>query len=245
MKRMGAWGVVKAVVAILVAWQLLAMALRIPFIPTPIEVLVNIYRIFFSKLALHMLVSLGRIVAGLALSILIGVPIGLLMGWSVSWNKRLSPLVYLTYPVPKIALLPLVMLIFGLGELSKIFMILMIVVFQIIVSMRDAVSDIPKEAFYSMTSLGARRRETFCMVVFPASMPALLSSVRVSLGTALSVLFFTETFGTRYGLGYFIMDAWMRVNYADMFSGILILSALGLLLFGLVDMLERRLCRWR
>ncbi len=245
MKRMGAWGVAKVVIAILVVWQLLAMALRIPFIPTPIAVLVNIYHIFFAKIALHLLMSLTRIAAGLAASVVIGVPLGLCMGWFPAWNKRLSPLVYFTYPVPKIALLPLVMLIFGLGELSKIFMILMIVVFQIIVSMRDAVAGIPKETFYAMTSLGARRRDVFRTVVFPASLPALLSSVRVSLGTALSVLFFTETFGTQYGLGYFIMDSWMRVNYVDMFSGILILSVLGLLLFGLVDLLERMLCRWR
>ena len=245
MKRVSAWDVTKGIIGLLIVWQLLAMALHIAFIPTPVDVLVNIYHIFFSKIALHMLMSLMRIAAGLAASILIGVPLGLCMGWFPGWNKRLSPLVYFTYPIPKIALLPLVMLILGLGELSKIFMILMIVVFQIIVSMRDAVAGIPKETFYAMTSLGARRRDVFGMVVFPASLPALLSSVRVSLGTALSVLFFTETFGTQYGLGYFIMDAWMRVNYADMFSGILILSVLGLLLFGLVDLLERVLCRWR
>ncbi len=245
MKRVGVWGMAKVVVGLLIVWQLLAMALRIAFIPTPVDVIINIYHIFSAKIALHLLMSLMRIVAGLAASIVIGVPLGLCMGWFPSWNKHLSPLVYLTYPIPKIALLPLVMLIFGLGELSKILMILMIVVFQIIVSMRDAVAGITKETFYSMTSLGARRRDVFRMAVFPASLPALLSSVRVSLGTALSVLFFTETFGTQYGLGYFIMDSWMRVNYTDMFSGILILSVLGLLLFGLVDLLERILCRWR
>jgi NitT/TauT family transport system permease protein len=245
MKRKGAWGMVKVIIGILVVWQLLAMALRIAFIPTPIAVLANIYDIFFSKIALHMLLSLWRIFAGLAASILIGVPLGLCMGYFPAWNKRLSPLVYFTYPIPKIALLPLEMLIFGLGEFSKIFMIMLIVVFQVIVSMRDAVRGIPKETFYSMTSLGARRPDIFKLTVFPASLPALLSSVRVSLGTALSVLFFTETFGTQYGLGYFIMDSWMRVNYVDMFSGILILGVLGLLLFGLVDLMERMMCRWK
>ncbi len=245
MKRKGAWGMVKVVGGILIVWQLLAMVLRIAFIPTPVAVLANIYDIFFSKIALHMLLSLVRIAAGLAASILVGVPLGLCMGYFAAWNKRLSPLVYFTYPIPKIALLPLVMLVFGLGEFSKIFMIMLIVVFQVIVSMRDAVRSIPKETFYSMISLGARRSAIFKLVVFPASLPALLSSVRVSLGTALSVLFFTETFGTQYGLGYFIMDSWMRVNYVDMFSGILILGVLGLLLFGTVDLLERAVCRWK
>jgi NitT/TauT family transport system permease protein len=245
MKKISAWSMVKVVIGILIVWQLLAMVLRISFIPTPITVLANIADIFFSKLAVHLLTSLMRIFAGLVASVLIGVPLGLCMGYFSVWNKRLSPLIYFTYPIPKIALLPLVMLIFGLGEFSKIFMIMLIVVFQIIISMRDAVNAIPKETFYSMTSLGAGQAAIFRIVVVPASLPALLSSVRISLGTALSVLFFTETFGTQYGLGYFIMDSWMRVNYVDMFSGILILGILGLLLFGLADLIERLVCRWR
>ncbi len=245
MKRKNAWGTVKVLIGILVLWQLLAMVLHIAFIPTPLAVLMNIFNIFFTRIALHLLLSLWRIFAGLAASVLIGVPLGLCMGYFPAWNRHLSPLVYFTYPIPKIALLPLVMLIFGLSEFSKIFMIMLIVVFQVTVSMRDAVKAIPKETFYSMVSLGARRRDIFKLVVFPASLPTLFSSVRVSLGTALSVLFFTETFGTQYGLGYFIMDSWMRINYVDMFSGILILGMLGLLLFGLVDLLERRVCRWK
>ena len=245
MNRKSAWDMAKVILGILVVWQLLAMALGIAFIPSPVAVCVNIFDIFIGKIALHLLLSLWRIAAGLGLSVLIGVPLGLCMGYFPAWNRHLAPLVYFTYPIPKIALLPLVMLIFGLSEFSKIFMIMLIVVFQITVSMRDAVKGIPKETFYTMTSLGARHRDVFKRVVFPASLPALLSSVRVSLGTALSVLFFTETFGTQYGLGYFIMDSWMRVNYVDMFSGIRILGVLGLLLFGLVDLIERRVCRWK
>jgi NitT/TauT family transport system permease protein len=85
----------------------------------------------------------------------------------------------------------------------------------------------------------------FRNVIIPASLPGILTALRISLGTALSVLFFTETFGTEFGLGYFIMDAWMRVNYIDMFSGILVLSIMGLLLFVLLDIIERVCCRWK
>jgi len=243
--KSGALSYIKVVAAVLIIWQLFAMALNIAFIPSPIEVLSNICEKFISKIAVHTLLSLWRIFAGVIASILVGVPLGLCMGYFPEWNKRLSPLLYFTYPIPKIALLPLVMLIFGLGEFSKIFMIMLIVVFQIVVSMRDTVRSIPKDTFYSMISLGARRWAIFRMVVIPASLPTLFSSIRVSLGTALSVLFFTETFGTQYGLGYFIMDSWMRVNYADMFSGILILGMMGLLLFGFVDIFERIVCRWK
>ena len=65
------------------------------------------------------------------------------------------------------------------------------------------------------------------------------------MATAISVLFFTETFGTQYGMGYYIMDAWLRVNYLDMYAGIVVLSLIGLCLFGIIDMVEARACRWQ
>jgi NitT/TauT family transport system permease protein len=136
------------------------------------------------------------------------------------------------------------MLIFGLGELSKVFMIAMIIFFQVLVSSRDFIKTIPDTAFNVIRSFGASRKDEIIKVIIPAALPSLLSSVRVSLGTALSVLFFTENFGTRYGMGYFIMDAWMRVDYVGMYSGIAILGLTGFLLFKALDILERKLCPW-
>jgi NitT/TauT family transport system permease protein len=137
------------------------------------------------------------------------------------------------------------MLSFGIGEASKIIMIMLIVLFQVIVAARDAVKDIPKETYYSYSSLGASKGRIFKDIVLPASLSGLLTSIRIGLGTAISVLFFTETFGTKYGMGYFIMDSWMRVNYLEMYAGIVVLSIIGFLLFMLVDKLEDRVCRWR
>ena len=71
-----------------------------------------------------------------------------------------------------------------------------------------------------------------------------MTAIRVAMATAISVLFFTETFGTQYGMGYFIMDAWLRVNYLEMYSGIVVLSAMGLILFVILDLAEQRFCRW-
>lgn len=76
-------------------------------------------------------------------------------------------------------------------------------------------------------------------------MPKFLTSLRVAMATAVSVLFFTETFGTTYGMGYFIMDAWMRVNYLEMYSGIAVLSNIGLILFSTIDYIERKTCSWQ
>jgi NitT/TauT family transport system permease protein len=184
-------------------------------------------------------------IAGVVLSVIVGIPIGLCMGYFVKWDRALSPLIYLTYPIPKIALLPVVMLLFGLGELSKILMIFLIIVFQVIVAVRDGVKSIPKETYYPLYSLGAGFMDVFREILMPASLPKFLTSIRVAMATAISVLFFTETFGTQYGMGYFIMDAWMRVNYLEMYSGIVVLSSIGLILFGAIDYLDQKICHWQ
>lgn len=238
-------GALYSFVLVIVVWQVLAMLLKIPIIPTPTAVFANLVEIFQSRMELHLLFSLGRIIAGITISILVGVSLGLLMGYFARLDKILSPLVYFTYPVPKIALLPIVMLLFGLGETSKLIMIVLIIVFQIIITARDAVKNIPQEIFRSLQSLGAGRRQIFKEIIIPASLPEVLTATRLALGTAVSILFFTETFGTEYGMGYFIMDAWMRVNYLDMYAGIVMLSLLGFCLFSMLDVAEKYFCSWR
>ena len=230
---------------VIIIWQAVAWLLNRPIVPSPGAVLVNILQIFTKQMEVHMFYSLGRILAGIAISILLGVALGFLMGYFARVDKILSPLVYFTYPVPKIALLPIVMLLFGLGETSKLIMIVLIIVFQIIITARDAVKNIPQEIFRSLQSLGASRRQIFSEIIIPASLPEVLTATRLALGTAVSILFFTETFGTEYGMGYFVMDAWMRVNYLDMYAGIVMLSFMGFCLFIVLDMAENYLCSWR
>jgi len=226
-------------------WEIFALIINQPIVPHPYTVFINIVKIFEPQIKIHLLYSLGRITTGIAVSVLIGVPLGYLMGYYPKLDKILSPLVYFTYPIPKLALLPVVMLLFGLGEISKLIMIIMIIVFQIIITARDAVRDIPEETFRSLRSLGASRIQKLTEVMIPASLPELLTSIRIALGTAVSILFFTETFGTEYGMGYFIMDAWMRVNYLEMYAGIVTLSLMGFIIFAFIDFLESIICGWR
>lgn len=82
-------------------------------------------------------------------------------------------------------------------------------------------------------------------LILPAITPEALSTLRVAIGTAISVLFVTETYGTNKGMGFFIVDAWMRISYTEMYVGIVVLGMAGFLLFLLVDGLETALCRWR
>jgi NitT/TauT family transport system permease protein len=239
------WGALYSLAVVLVVWWLVSWIIRLPIVPSPVDVFINIGQIFSTKMEKHVLYSLGRIGGGIALSTIIGVPLGYLMGSYERVNRLLSPLVYFTYPVPKLALLPVVMLLFGLGEASKLIMIVLIVVFQIIVSSRDAVMNIPSEIFRSLQSMGASRIQMLTEIILPATLPEVLTATRLALGTAVSILFFTETFGTEFGMGYFIMDAWLRVDYLDMYGGIVVLSLMGFFLFTLIDVAEKRLSPWR
>lgn len=232
------------ILIVLVLWQAVAVLVSLPIIPAPWLVLQNLVNIFAAKIAVHGFYSLWRIVAGVVLAVIIGIPLGLFMGYFDKWDRALSPVVYLTYPIPKIALLPVLMLLFGLGELSKILMIFLIIVFQVVVAVRDGVKSIPQETYFPLYSLGAGYMDIFREILIPASLPKFLTSLRVAMATAVSVLFFTETFGTQYGMGYFIMDSWMRVNYLEMYSGIVVLSAIGLILFGTIDYIEKKTCNW-
>lgn len=234
-----------AAVVIFVIWEIIAIIINIPMIPSPFLVFEKLIGIFFSDIAIHAYYSLMRIVAGLFLAIIIGYPLGLVMGYFKKCNRFLSPLVYLTYPVPKISLLPIVMLILGVGESAKILMIFLIIIFQVVISVRDGIREIPKETFYPLISLGASFKDFFVYILWPAVLPKFLTAIRVAMATAVSVLFFTETFGTKYGMGYFIMDAWLRVNYLDMYAGIMALSCIGLFIFGFIDFIENISCRWQ
>ena len=115
------------------AWWLLAKAVFLPIIPLPELVLATLGRVFFQSIAIHGVYSLWRIMAGLFLAIAVGLPLGVLLGYFPKLDKVLSPVVYLTYPIPKIALLPIVMLLFGVGEAAKILLIFLIVEFACLV----------------------------------------------------------------------------------------------------------------
>lgn len=228
-----------------ILWYLLAIAIHMRVLPKPTDIYLNIGSIFSEKIYIHVLVSLYRVGYGLSISLFIGILIGLLMAYSKVWNKILNPLVYFTYPIPKTALLPVVMLLFGLGDLSKIFIIVLILVFQIIVAVRDSVLNIPSETYNPLRSLGASKLQIFTHITLPAILPELLTSVRLSIGTALSILFFAEGYGTQYGMGYYILDAWSRIDYYEMYAGIIILSLLGFALFILIDIFEETVCSWK
>jgi NitT/TauT family transport system permease protein len=141
--------------------------------------------------------------------------------------------------------LPIILLLLGIGNLSKIFVISLILFFQMLVVVRDEAANLRPELIASVRSLGAGRRALFRYVYLPACLPAMLTSLRVSIGTAIAVLFFAESFATTSGLGYYIVvETWGRLDYAEMYAGVMAMSLLGLALYFAVDSIQRRMCPW-
>lgn len=225
-------------------WLLAALALQSRALPSPVAVYAHFGDVLAAGVFIHVGASLWRIVAGLFLSLLIGVPLGVLMGRSERWGKLLSPLVYFSYPIPKTALLPVAMLLFGLGNGSKILIIVLTTVFQVIVTTRDAVAAVDPGVYQVATSAGCGRWAVLGHITLPAALPALFTGLRVSTGTALAILFLVEAYGTRAGIGYYILDAWSRIDYIEMYGGIVVIALFGAALFLLTDIIARRLCRW-
>ena len=228
-------------------WQILAWLIDRPILPGPVAVLpVFVHELFLGQLGRHLAVSAFRVLVSIALSLIVAVPAGLALGQSPALNRVFAPLLYIAYPIPKIVLLPVFLLLLGIGNTSKIALIAMILFFQILVVVRDTASAIQPELLWSVRSLGAGRRALLRYVYVPASVPAMLTALRLSIGIAVSVLFLAESFATTDGLGYYIMvESWSRVAYADMYAGVVAMSLLGLALYYLADWLEHRLAPWR
>lgn len=235
-----------AILALVVIWQLATLAINRPILPSPIRV----GQVFVSELSngliTHFLASLWRVLASMGLAILLAAPAGLILGQSKRLNNLFSPMIYLLYPVPKVVLVPVVLLFLGIGDLPKITIIFLILFFQILVLVRDQAAALRPELIQSVRSLGAGRRALFRFVYFPASLPAILTALRQSVGTSIAVLYVAELFATQKGLGYYIfLNGSTLFNYPAMYAGVLAMSLLGLGLYFTVDWLEGWLTPWQ
>jgi NitT/TauT family transport system permease protein len=232
---------------VIAAWQAVAWLVNRSILPAPGTVLLVFWReLTGGALAGHFLVSLWRVTTGMLLAVLAAAPLGLALGQSKRLNRLVSPLIYLLYPIPKVVFLPIVLLFFGVGDSSKIFIIFIILFFQILVLVRDQAASLRPELIQSVRSLGAGRRALFRYVYLPASLPAILTALRQSVGTAVAVLYIAESFATRQGLGYYLYyQGSSLLDYPVMYAGVLAMSLLGLGMYFSVDWLERWLCKWQ
>ncbi len=228
----------------LVLWQVLAWLVNRSILPPPGAVLPAFIEDLPGALGKHILASAARVLAAMALAVLTAAPIGLGLGQMPALDRVFSPLIAIVYPIPKIVLMPVMYVLFGITDVSKVLLIALILFFQVLVVVRDEAASISPALLASVRSLGAGRRALFRFVYLPAAMPAVLTALRVSVGTAVAVLFIAEQSLTRWGLGYYIIvETYQVLRYTEMYTGILAMGLLGLTLYLCIYALDRHLNR--
>lgn len=242
---MGRRDIFLATIVILFGWFLISQLINQPILPSPITVFHVFLEELRNDLLLHFGASLYRVIVSMIIAVGVASPVGIILGQSTRLNKLFSPIIYLLYPIPKVVFVPILILLFGIGDLPKIIIIFIILFFQVLVLVRDQASGLHPALIQSVRSLGAGRRALFRFVYLPASLPAILTALRQSVGTSVAVLYIAELFATQKGLGYYIyLNGSTLFNYAAMYAGIIAMSILGLGLYYSVDWLEKRLCPW-
>jgi NitT/TauT family transport system permease protein len=235
-----------AIIFFYIGWNSLSQLIHKAFLPSPSLTLKTLISLAESGiLFFHLRASLSRIFFALLWSFIPAAGLGLAAGRSEKLNAIISPICYIIHPLPKAAFLPLIMLFFGIGETSKIFLLSFIIFSQILIAARDSANRISQSLINSVRSMGASRFQIILYAIIPAALSDLITSLRVSLGTVMAVLFLAETFASSSGLGFLIIDAWTRINYPEMYAAIFTLSFLGLILFVIVDFAEKILCPWK
>lgn len=229
-----------SVAFVLAGWQLTSMALNTPALPAPLEA-VSVFVSFVPSLWPHFQISFLRILMALVIGVVFGLPLGLFLGRSTIVGSLFTPALYILYPLPKIVILPILLVLMGLGGAPKVALIAITVFFQVVIVMRDAARAVPEETVDSVRALGASRLDVWRHVVLPATLPQLFTTLRVSSAIAIAVLFIAEAFAGSTGLGYFIMNAWSMVSYPRMFAGIIALAFLGVVVYEAFDIAERAL----
>ena len=236
------------VVAGLLLWEWSARAGRIStlFFPAPSFIARTLLRLIRSgKVALHLGASLSRLLAGFALGAIPGLVLGILVGWSRRLRVIVDPLIAAAHPIPKLSLLPLIMIIFGIGEASKVVTIAVVCFFPMLIGSMAAVREIPPIYFEVAENYGAGLRRLFTRVVAPATLPLVLNTVRVSLNTALILTMAVELVASQTGLGYLIWFAWQTLRTEELYATLTVTALLGIGINEVLQRLTKALVPWQ
>ncbi|MBI4488829.1 MAG: ABC transporter permease [Deltaproteobacteria bacterium] len=193
----------------------------------------------------HMIFSLMNFSAGFAAAVVVGVLAGVPMGWYKGISRTFDPLLSGIYATPLIALLPLIIMLFGLGAMSKIIMTFLAAVFPMLINTMTGIANTDVNLIRMSRSFGARDTTIFLKVSIPGSLPYIVSGMRVALGRALVYIVVAEQYGAAMGLGYLSSVAAQRFQIATMFVPIVIIACLGAGLTELLKVVERRLEKWK
>ena len=235
-------------VALVAVWWFTVVASGTIIFPTPWDVVLGTLELArLGSLWDHIASSLFRVGAGYLLAAAVAIPLGLLMGWFTGVFATLNPLIQILRPISPIAWIPLAILWFGVGNVSPIFLIFLASVFPIIVETAAGVHSIERQYIRAAQNFGVSGSALFRQVVIPASLPHIITGMRISLGVAWLVVVAAEMIALRSGLGYLIIDSRNAGNRYDLVvAGMVIIGLTGLLLDILMRQLEKlKGVRWR
>jgi len=235
------------VAVILAAWEITARSgFWSPILFPPLERIGRELFIFVTSWdgAAQTWISLYRAFAGFGAAALIGGLLGLVMGRSPLAAGMLDPLFSGTYAVPKLALFPIFIFIFGLGSLSKVALVFLECLYPMVIIISQGARNVPKALLWSAENMGASRWTTLRRVVLPSTMPYVFAALRVALPVALIVVVITEMISSVDGLGYLISYSLASLKTDRILAIVVVISALGLALDRGLVMLRDRLVYW-
>ena len=215
-------------------------------LPRPSDVLQTFAELYSSGLLFqHLLPSLSRLAVGAALGATLGIGVGLFIGLFSFIRAGLVPLVAAIFPIPKIALLPLFVIWFGIDEGSKYALIAFGTFTPTVVATYAAVDNVDRTLIRMGQSFGLSWLSIVRKIVLPGAMPGILAGLRISLAIAIILLVAAEMLGAEYGIGAYILEAGALYDLERLFAGVVILSVLGVLVSAAISAIERRVLNWR
>jgi ABC-type nitrate/sulfonate/bicarbonate transport system permease component len=235
-------------IVLLALWEIAVRVgmLDARFFPAPSRVFDTFVKLIESgALWVNTWASLQRLFWGFLLG---GVPallLGIAMGLYRPLRASVEPLVAATYPIPKSAILPLILLIFGLGEASKIVMVAIGVFYPVLINSVAGVLEINRIFLDVGRNFGAGRWQVFCTIALPGALPLVIAGVKLGLGMGLILIAIAEMIGAKSGLGYMIWNAWEILSVETMYVGLIVIALLGFLFSLALNELERFIIPWK
>lgn len=246
------WFSVLCVILLFAAWYIgteVLHAISPKFLPSPLQLareFADLWEEGYAGTPLwdHVLTSLLRMLTGFVVSVLVAVPLGLLMGSSARVRAFLNPVFNSLRPVPSIALIPLMVLWFGIGETAKVFVIFLASFLFVVLNTSAGVATVPRGLIRAAVNLGATRLQLFWRVIFPASLPAIMTGLKTGLAVSWAVVVAAELLGAQKGLGYMIEDAATFYRISAVYVGVILIGGIGLAMTTTLNWIEHRLIHW-
>lgn len=236
---------VLACIGLLAVWQVASLALKNDSFPTAIEAIRAIPGILGDRESLiNILASLRRMAMGFGVAVLVSIPLGLLMGRSRSVAAFFNPLLMVIYPVPKAALMPIIMLWLGVGDVTKTLVIFLGVSLPVIYHSFEGAKAVEEKMLWSSAAMGLSPAQRLVRIVLPAALPEILTGCRTGLVLALITMITSEMIARQSGAGNILFNALDMGQYDTVFAMIIIVGVMGICLDAIFEKVRSRLVRW-